>query len=495
MTRASLLDLLPEPSGREEIIKRNQDVYDIIKEVLAAHDEFAPDYDLIADRFAGGNVPRKLWEFCRENIEYVVEKEKMQTTRSPAVLLDMGFCDCKHYAGFVAGILDALNRSGRGYYNWIYRFAYYDNDEDAPGHVFVVLKNKDGSETWIDPVLSGFDKRTPAPVGMIDKKKSTMTLVRMSGIEPSREVIRSSRRDMSAGCCAGPLSGYGAVIGASFGALDPNQSGAAYGKKVFDNQNLIPGAGNAFLQDPPISFWIGNQQLVLPPPNLVPGAAVPALPAGLVVQYAPSFMGFPIPANMPRPVVVSGNRLQISPLELGSNGDQTNSLLVANNKVLLNVLMSAMGALINSYSSRPYSNPVVNGPGTAGAFNTLSHYILQDRNKDNFLDPIIERTFAGNIINTVANTVLPIVKPIVSTVANVVVPGSGSFVNAFLTAEQNALQKATGQNTSTTINPLLQNQVVAETPGSGVIALVENNPVPALLLGAAVLLGIYALTD
>lgn len=179
MNRQSLLKMLPPPTGREELIAGNQNVDDIIREVLEAHEAFAADYDLIADRFKGGNVPLKLYNFCRENMRYKIEKTKKQTTRSPAVILDMGFGDCKHYAGFIAGILDALNRSGAAHYKWVYRFGYYDSEDDAPGHVFVVVR-EGKTETWVDPVLSTYDQRYPAPIDFTDKK-IPMSLVRMSG--------------------------------------------------------------------------------------------------------------------------------------------------------------------------------------------------------------------------------------------------------------------------------------------------------------------------
>jgi hypothetical protein len=514
MDRNILLKILPEPEGNEDMIKKRQDVYDIINEVLAAHDEFAADYDLIADRFANGNVPKKLYQFCRENVTYEVEKEKWQTTRSPAVLLQMGFGDCKHFAGFIAGVLDALNRSGRGRYNWVYRFAYYDEDPDSPGHVFVCINNADGSETWIDPVLNEFDKRRPYPVSINDKKKHSMALVRMSGMNNVNTVRRESldNRLRSVGgscgcgcggkCDNGPLRAYGYQV---IGALDEYGSGAYYGKLVFDNNGQIPGAGNAFLANPPITYWIGNQELILPPPNQVIGGAVPALPMGLVVQYAPSFMGLPIPVNMPRPVVNTNNRLQISPLELGANGTQTNQLLMANHNFLLSILQTAIGTLVNAYSSHPYTNPAINGPGTSGAFNASAHYILALRNKDNFLDPQIEKTFAGEVISDIGNTVIPIIKPIASTVVNAVVPGAGVAVNALLSTEQGVINNAENQNTQSTVNTALSSGQLLpadQSAGSGlsidlgstVNQFVAANPLVAFGLLAAAGLLIYELT-
>ena len=185
MTRSQLLAILPTPTGKETIVSQCQTVDDIMDEVMQAHLLFRADYDKIACKFIGGSVCKNLYDFCRANLRYVVESEELQTTRSPGVLLSMGCCDCKGYAGFVAGVLDALNRMGRGKYNWCYRFANYDMTDDVPGHVFVVVCKPDGSEIWIDPVLNGFNKRQPVPVDWIDQTPpeggTVGSLVRMSG--------------------------------------------------------------------------------------------------------------------------------------------------------------------------------------------------------------------------------------------------------------------------------------------------------------------------
>jgi len=187
MTRSQLLAILPPPTGKETIVSQCQSVEDIMDEVVQAHLLFRGDYDKIAGKFMGGSVCKNLYDFCRMNLRYVVESEDLQTTRSPAILLSMGYCDCKGYAGFVAGVLDALNRMGKGKYNWCYRFANYDSTEDVPGHVFVVVCKPDGSEIWIDPVLDGFNKRQPVPLDWIDENPpeggTIGSLVRMSGMK------------------------------------------------------------------------------------------------------------------------------------------------------------------------------------------------------------------------------------------------------------------------------------------------------------------------
>lgn len=181
----TLLDHLPPYQEYEQVIHYEQTVSDIIKEVLSAHEVFAEDYDGIADFFYADDTEqmcRNLFDFCKDNISYEIETKDDQTTRSPAAILELGNGDCKHYAGFIGGILDALKRKGDKI-DWFYRFASYDLLDTEPGHVFIVVKNgKD--EIWIDPVLSEFDERL-MPQYITDKKVKMLS--RLSGFQFSTD--------------------------------------------------------------------------------------------------------------------------------------------------------------------------------------------------------------------------------------------------------------------------------------------------------------------
>lgn len=179
------LGKLPPFRNRSLLIEKKQSVHDIISEVLSAHKIFCEDYDAIGvDFWAGsvGDTARELWRFCKRSIEYRIESENYQTTKSPAAILTAGVGDCKHYAGFIGGVLDAIRRAGRRV-NWSYRFASYSWISNLPEHVFVVVKDT-GGEIWIDPVLKSFDDRSVPPSGWIDKKSNveTMALTRISGM-------------------------------------------------------------------------------------------------------------------------------------------------------------------------------------------------------------------------------------------------------------------------------------------------------------------------
>jgi len=219
MNRETLLAILPASTGYEQTIVDEQTVRDIVKEVLDAHDVFAGDYDLICNEFSYRNYRatlKGLFDFCKRNIRNDTEGEDLQTTRSPASLMERGHCDCKGYAGFIGGVLDALNRQGYNY-KWCYRFAQYDEwtieGKVIHYHVFIVAK-LDGEEIWIDPVLDEFNQKEPVPDRFFDRKKSSMTLVRMSGInQPTGHQVTGAGAHFSMGCPAGagqcnPLGGY-----------------------------------------------------------------------------------------------------------------------------------------------------------------------------------------------------------------------------------------------------------------------------------------------
>lgn len=189
-TANELIDVLPPYKARETLIVKSQDVGDIMQEVVAAHKYFSSHYDTIPDFFWMGNVYDTcllLWRFCKANVSYRVEPEKSQTTKSPAAILVEAHGDCKHYAGFIAGVLDAINRAYGTDMHWEYCFANYDKYNDTPQHVFVVVKDREGKngEIWVDPVLNAFDERV-TPVST-QRKKVRMPLSRVSGINDFAE--------------------------------------------------------------------------------------------------------------------------------------------------------------------------------------------------------------------------------------------------------------------------------------------------------------------
>jgi hypothetical protein len=151
----------PQPYSEMLLIDR-QDTSDIVEALLNKHEACINDYDKFAYLFDGGTVLdicRRLYDFCRLYLDYNVESTKAQYTSKPGTILRRGYADCKCYALFCGGVLDALSRSGEKI-NWCFRFASYKLFSKRPYHVFIVV-NYYGTEIYIDPVFSRFDYRKP----------------------------------------------------------------------------------------------------------------------------------------------------------------------------------------------------------------------------------------------------------------------------------------------------------------------------------------------
>ena len=228
-TVSNILDAVPVFEGREEVVKKsNHTANQIVNEVLNAHVAFAGDYDLLVDEISFSRsepLEDQLFSFCKKNLHYVVEESYYQSTRSPSGIIELGSVkgvgvDCKHYAGYIAGVLDAENRkAGKVVYNWAYRFASYDNNPE-PGHVFVVLYKK-GGEIWIDPVLNGLDQKFPRPRYYRDKKID-MPLVRLSGVGVRKKVGDPFGGNYKMGCnCNGKRVGTTAETGTTIMKVAP----------------------------------------------------------------------------------------------------------------------------------------------------------------------------------------------------------------------------------------------------------------------------------
>jgi hypothetical protein len=401
------------PDIKPKVLVEDQSVNDIMEAMIKKHKECQAYYDSIVNHFYGGDiydVCERLWTFCKHNFRYKIESVELQRVSSPATMLRRGHIDCKNYSLFIGGVLDAMKRQGEKL-SWCFRYVSQNLLNSEKHHVFVVVNPK-SDNIWIDPVLNGFNKK---PLYW----------------------YKTSRQPGSA--AVGYLNRGRAIYGTTAQALTPAQSGAYYGAAAYNNQNLIPGAGTAFLANPPITYWVTGGQLILPPTNEIGGAAVPALPTDLQVKYASSFMGYPIPSNLPYPVVKAGNVLQWS-APVNGVGSITSAQLEANNKLLWVFMMAAMGPLINSYSSYPYAN----------GFGMLSSDIMtksSPTSKYNMLNPDDKETFVGQVLTEVGTQVLPVVATVAGLVTSVVAsPAAGAAVTAALEGVDSVLNQA--ENTS-----------------------------------------------
>ena len=153
VTSEAVLSRLPAYVDDWELIKPNQYVPDIIKEVCTAHRLFADSYDQFSYMFYTTDpdtLGEVLYRFCKHYISYQEESAKRQTSAVPQGILTRGFGDCKHYALFNAGVIASLNRLYGCCFDAAFVFAGYKGATE-PYHVFVSVADSVDSEIWIDP--------------------------------------------------------------------------------------------------------------------------------------------------------------------------------------------------------------------------------------------------------------------------------------------------------------------------------------------------------
>jgi hypothetical protein len=139
----------------------DQTVNDIISYMPVAHKSYARMYDRLVSLIEEGSIKGvcyEIWDFCRQNLQYNEEGIEDQRLSSPSAMLRRGWSDCKGYALFAGGLMDALNRAGSEI-DWFYRFVPSSALGTGIGHVFVVV-DPDGENIWIDPVLGVFDRHS-----------------------------------------------------------------------------------------------------------------------------------------------------------------------------------------------------------------------------------------------------------------------------------------------------------------------------------------------
>lgn len=158
------------------MLTNDQSTGDIIEAILDAHKRHAQDYSKISSFFNAGSrreTARKIFNFLKGNVKYIIEPGSKQTVKSPSAILAQGYGDCKHYSLFAGGILQNLRIP------FAYRFASYRVFNKEPQHVFVVVNPGTNDEIWIDPVLNKFDFKK-AYTYATDRKP--MALYSISGI-------------------------------------------------------------------------------------------------------------------------------------------------------------------------------------------------------------------------------------------------------------------------------------------------------------------------
>lgn len=315
MTKTELLELLPPYQGKEQVITDDQGTKDIVQEVLKAHRVFAPDYDKIADEWMTGDlskVPYRLYRFCKDKMTYKEEDITDQTTRSPAGILALKYVDCKHYSGWIAGVLDAINRTKDYYYDWCYRFASYSMLKPNPGHVFVVIKDKEsGEEWWIDPVpeMAGFNARNLKPWYTWDKKP-TMALTRLSGVGDRFENPEARPANMMGIVRKGGISpyiGYAKMGATAIGATSAAEQQLLDQLKAFE-MGLPTAVANLTNKNQLSST---TDEILEAAATAIPGAAQALAYAKGITQTLSTTFGAGSPLTRIAEAITSGNPLNI----------------------------------------------------------------------------------------------------------------------------------------------------------------------------------------
>ena len=182
----NLLSHLESFNNDQKIISYNQSTSDIINAILRQHNKSLKDYDKLYYFFDQGNcinTAKKVFNYLKNNIKYVIEPDNLQTVKTPSAILATGKTtgsDCKNYSLFFAGIMDAYRRNTGENFDICFRFASYDGS-NIPEHVFVVINPDTNNEIWCDAVLNYFNEKKE-PNYFKDKKIKNMALMALSGI-------------------------------------------------------------------------------------------------------------------------------------------------------------------------------------------------------------------------------------------------------------------------------------------------------------------------
>jgi hypothetical protein len=172
-------------------VVEDQTVMDIVEWMPVAHDAYRRMYDRLVSCVEETDLEAlcyELWDFCRATFKYKEESVDDQQLSAPSTMLKRGWSDCKSYALFIGGILDALNRQGADI-RWRYRYVSSTPWGSKIGHVFVVV-DPDNENIWVDPVLPDFDKHFFYLVHRDVEIQEVGAMGRIGGLRP----VMSGRR-------------------------------------------------------------------------------------------------------------------------------------------------------------------------------------------------------------------------------------------------------------------------------------------------------------
>jgi len=184
----NLLAQLDSFKNNQKILSYDQSTNDIINAILKQHNKSLKEYDKLFYFFDCGNfydTAKKIFNFLKNNIEYQIEPDTLQTVGTPAYILATKKGDCKHFSLMFAGLLDAYRRNTGKKFDLAYRFAGYDGSKTLE-HVFVVINPNSENEIWCDAVLDYLNEKKQ-PNFYKDKKIQNMALMALSGIDNKQQ--------------------------------------------------------------------------------------------------------------------------------------------------------------------------------------------------------------------------------------------------------------------------------------------------------------------
>jgi hypothetical protein len=252
-----LMGRLAPFQNKNEMLVQDQSTGDIIDAICNAHNRHAQDYSRISSFFNAGTrkeVGRKIFNFLKNNVRYVIEPGSKQTVKSPAAILATGYGDCKHYSLFAGGVLQSLGIP------FAYRFASYRAFDKQPQHVFVVI-NPGANEIWLDPVVGQYDYKKPykhatdrkmalysiSGVGATAQQKAALKAAKAAKkAAPTKAAKTAARTELKAARqAAGRTAGrnaFLALVALNFGGLGTKLN-AAWQKAPSRLTNFWEGAG------------------------------------------------------------------------------------------------------------------------------------------------------------------------------------------------------------------------------------------------------------
>ena len=188
MNASVIMGRLAPFMNKNEMLVQDQSTGDIIDAICTAHKRHAQEYSRISSFFNAGTpreVGRKIFNFLKNNVRYVIEPGSKQTVKSPAAILATGYGDCKHYSLFAGGVLQSLGIP------FAYRFASYRDYDKQPQHVLVVI-NPGKNELWLDPVVGQYDYKKPYKHAT-DRKMALYSISGMGATAQQKAALKAAK--------------------------------------------------------------------------------------------------------------------------------------------------------------------------------------------------------------------------------------------------------------------------------------------------------------